>query len=126
MKFVLRPRQKNLQGIPNWHDSVVLQWALDRIGQGKPLSQMGVWLGLAKKIQVAQAEAGFPSQVNVEVPIEVEDGEAKLLWGELGKLPPEAFGRSRFTGQPEVPSLATLGEMLEDWGEQLQKEGYGG
>ena len=51
MKFVLRPRQKNLQGIPNWHDSVVLQWALDRIGHGKPLSQMGVWLGLAKKIR---------------------------------------------------------------------------
>jgi len=118
----LKPRREDGQGVPRWHDVVRLQLALDAMMAGKPLARNVVWMGLARKLQIAQAEAGWPGQVNMEVRVELEDGEAKLLWEELWKLPPEAMRKNPFTGQAEVPDAATLGEMLEEWGEALGEE----
>lgn len=120
MKLVLRPRREDDNGIPRWHDSLRLQAVLDTIGANKPVSQCGIWFGIARKVRIAQIEAGYPTQVNVEIEIELKNGEAKELWEHLQRAPAASFRKNPFTGQPEPPDLATLGEMLEDWGEQLQ------
>jgi len=113
--LTLKPRNETADGIPTWHDSFRLQAALDQIGRGKPVSQLGIWFSIAKKVQVAQEESGMQTQIGAEVVVELEEGEAKALWREVEKLPPEAFRKNPLTGQADVPDLGTLGEMLEEW-----------
>jgi len=126
MKLALRPRRKDARGVSRWHDSYRLQTALDNIAAGKPVAQAGGWFGLARKVQLGQVRVNLADDPGGEIEIELEDEEAKLLWQALLKLPPEGFRKHAVTGMPEVPDLATLWEMLEDWGEQLQMEGFGG
>ena len=119
VKLELRPRRERPDGLPGWHDSFRLQAALDAIGKGKPISRLGLWLGIARKVQLAQAEAGLTTSIDAVVTVELEEGEAKALWAEVEKLTPESLQRNVYTGQPQVPDLATLGEMLEEWEEAL-------
>jgi hypothetical protein len=115
--FVLKARDEDSQGVPRWQDYVALQNALEVMVKNKALTRVAVEMGVARKVELARLEHG--GQVNADLEIELEEGEVERLRDGLWKLPPEAYGRDMMTGQMRVPRLATLGEMLEDWEEQL-------
>jgi len=120
--LTLKGRRKDSRGVARWHDSYRLQTALDNIIAGTPVARCGVWFGLSRKVQLGQVGAGIDESPNAEIALELEDGEAKMLWDALMKLPPEGYRKHAVTGRPEVPDSATLYDMLEDWGEQLGME----
>jgi len=120
--LTLKARRKDSRGVARWHDSYRLQTALDNVAAGKAVSQVGVWFGIARKVQLGQVEARIDESPNVEIALELEDGEARMLWEALMKLPPEGYRKHAVTGRPEVPDSATLYDMLEDWGKQLGME----
>ena len=113
--LVLKPRMETPQGIPVWHDAVALQRAIDYSSRRKPMSQLGVQVTVAGRLQVAMREGG--GQVNAVLEIEVSEGEGKVLWDAIGDLPPEGYWAG------PAPPLVTVGEFVEDVREQLIGEG---
>lgn len=113
-------------GKVTWHDSFVMQVALENIAKGKPFSKVALWLGIAGKIQLAiESDEEFYARnetPNKSIEIELNNTECRKLWDELMKLKPEDFGKDFRTGQPASPNPGTLYLMLEDIGKQLEFE----
>ena len=129
--LVLRPRVGQTIKIKNesgsikeekrygWHDLFVLQTALEAIVKGKTVSKMSLWLNVAGKMQYVSEERNLVGEISREVTIELRNIEARKLCEELGGLQPEQFGRDMRTGQPSVPPLGALAQMLQDIEGQL-------
>ena len=116
--LTLKPRDER-GGTPTWHDSFVLQNALNHIATGKPITKAGMWLNIASKVQYAQEEADLgPQSLGVELQIELRNVEARKLCEELKKLKPEQYGFDQI-GQPKSPALAPLCAMLKAFGDEL-------
>jgi len=112
----LKPRlDNNPAGIPAWHDALALQAAIDFSSRGKPMSQLGVVLVVAGKIQAARAQAG--GQINPIIEIELSEGEGRVLWEAIGDLAPEAYW-----GRTPNPPILTIKKMLDEIKEQLDGE----
>ena len=117
--LTLKPRNKQGE-VYAWHDSYVLQTALNHIATGKPISKAGLWFNIATKVQYAQEESNpKQSNLNVELQIELKNVEARLLCVELSKMKVEQFGRNHL-GQPSTPPLAPLFAMLSDFEKELE------
>lgn len=106
---------------PMWHDVFLLLNAIESIYAGLPMSKAAMWGNIAAKLQLAQeAEDDFAERLP-EIQAEIRNKEAKVLWRELMKLKPEAFGRDR-QGNPAAVSPVWLYRMLSDLAEQLGYE----
>jgi hypothetical protein len=115
-KLTLKPRE--ISGRRVWHDAVLVANALETVAKGQPLTKAAVWMGTARKIELEKPdEEPLPAYDVV-----LRNKEARMLWREMLKLPPEAFGRHPATGQPHVVNLFLLDEMLRDFAEQLGEE----
>jgi hypothetical protein len=114
--LVLKPRMKT-----RWHDRAVMENALETIVHGRSLTKAAMWLEIAAKIEEAAELAELDKNPEAELQIELRDGQAKLLWQELARLPMEAFGRGA-TGQPVVVPLAPLEAMLREIAGALEGE----
>ena len=116
--LTLKPRDER-GGTPTWHDSFVLQNALNHIATGKPITKAGLWMNIAAKVQYAQEENELgPQNLGMDVQIELRNVEARKLCEELKKLKPEQYGFDQI-GQPKSPALAPLYAMLSDFGSEL-------
>ena len=113
--LTLRPRE--LQGRRVWHDAVLVNHALEIIVKGKSVTKVAVWIGTARKVELEKPDEDPLPAYDVEL----RNKEAKMLWRELLKLSPEAFGRHPVTGQPHVVNLFLLDAMLRDFAAQLEE-----
>lgn len=102
-----------------WHDLFVLQTALEAIAKGKSISKLSMWLNIAGKMQYVSEECDLAGEIGQEVTIQLRNVEARKLCEELSGLQPEQFSRDMRTGQPSVPPLGALAQMLVSIEEQL-------
>lgn len=121
-KALVKNRYGHEKLVHTWHDYVPVINLLNTIATGKSLSKQAMWMQIGAKVELAK-EKMMGDQIDSETPmadfeIELRNTEARLLWREMSKQPPESFGRDR-EGKAAMPNPGHLYIFLTDVAEQL-------
>ena len=105
--------------IGGWSDYGAFVNAMAVLAAGKQMDKAMLWLMLSNRVEVeAQAHEGNGRE---PLAIELSNAEAKVLWKNLRRLPPDAYGRDGLN-RPIVPHTPTLYTMLSEWAAELGGE----
>jgi hypothetical protein len=137
INLTLRPRGKNSDGDPTWHDREAVEWAIRNIAKGKSITDLQLWIAIPAKIEKAAQEIGYGKKTK-EIPIgrdrdgkeikgwlinlpeftiSLSNTQQRNFWKELIALPMEKFAAS---DKVENPGFIIL--MLEDMAAQFSEK----